>query len=89
MANEQSRLSAHEPAPLIIDQGAPRLAEIVVFVDGQTEATGSWSSQERWPRSTVRASSVSSYSGAHNYPGGNVRPRKRHAEHDRGAPSAT
>ena len=40
MANEQSRLSAYEPAPLIIDQGAPRLAEIVVFVDGQTEATG-------------------------------------------------
>jgi nucleotide-binding universal stress UspA family protein len=40
MANEQSRLSAHEPAPLIIDQGAARLAEIVVFVAGQTPAAG-------------------------------------------------
>jgi nucleotide-binding universal stress UspA family protein len=40
MANEQSRSSAHEPAPLIIDQGAARLAEIVVFVAGQTAAAG-------------------------------------------------
>jgi len=88
MANEQSRLSAHEPAPLIIDQGAPRLAEIVVFVDGQTEATGILEFAGALAQETVRAHQCL-HTAEPTFPGGNVRPRQRHAEHDRGAPSAT
>jgi len=40
MANEQSRWSPPEGAPLSIDKGTAELGEIVVFIDGGTETPG-------------------------------------------------
>ncbi len=40
MANEQSRWSQPERAPLSIDKGTTELREIVVFIDGRTETPG-------------------------------------------------
>jgi nucleotide-binding universal stress UspA family protein len=40
MANEQSTWSPRERAPLSIDKGTAELGEIVVFIDGRTEAAG-------------------------------------------------
>jgi len=40
MANKKSTLSPPEPAPLRIGKGGAALGEIVVFIDGRTEAAG-------------------------------------------------
>src|SRR6266852_1393968 len=40
MANEQSRWSQPERAPLSIEKGTTELREIVVFIDGRTETPG-------------------------------------------------
>jgi nucleotide-binding universal stress UspA family protein len=40
MANKKSTLSPPEPAPLSIRKGGAELGEIVVFIDGHTEAAG-------------------------------------------------
>ncbi len=84
MANEQSRLSPSERAPLSTDKGTTELREIVVFIDGRTETPGvlefaGMLAQEHGARLI----------SVFMQPEPTVRPRQRHAEHDRGAPSTT
>jgi len=55
MANEQSKWSPPEPAPLSMGKGTAVLGEIVVFLDGRTENANILNFAATLPTNTTRA----------------------------------